>query len=238
MRRRRRGRTRSRARWVKPESAAALAQRADPVAPAGEDLVRIGLVPDVPDDAVMRRIEHVVQRDGEFDDAEPRAEVAAGDGHRRDRLLPEFVGNLPEARLPAGRASRAECKRYRGEAFRQTWRTPLQDAASGPPDPGRRQGCRQGVRQARALGRRHLPPQARNEIGQMGGEGQAEPERRLGPRRLDQRRPQSEDETGPGGEVRDDGEGRGSAGAPCRARGARRLQAASPPAPRPRSRPS
>ena len=33
--------------------AVALAQRADAVAPAGEDLVRIGLVADVPDQAVL-----------------------------------------------------------------------------------------------------------------------------------------------------------------------------------------
>jgi hypothetical protein len=37
--------------------AAALAQRADAVAPAGQDLVRIGLVADVPDQPVARRIE-------------------------------------------------------------------------------------------------------------------------------------------------------------------------------------
>jgi len=34
-----------------------------------ENLVRIGLVPDVPDDAVLGRIEHVVQRDGQLDRA-------------------------------------------------------------------------------------------------------------------------------------------------------------------------
>ncbi len=52
--------------------AAALAQRADAVAPAGQDLVRIGLVADVPDQPVARRVEDVVQRDGQLDDAEAR----------------------------------------------------------------------------------------------------------------------------------------------------------------------
>ena len=51
--------------------AAALAERADAVAPPGQDLVRIGLVADVPDQAVARRVEHIVQGDRELDDAEP-----------------------------------------------------------------------------------------------------------------------------------------------------------------------
>ena len=59
--------------------AAALAQGADAVAPAGEDLVRIGLVADVPDQAVLRRVEDVVQRDGQLDHAQAGAEMAAGD---------------------------------------------------------------------------------------------------------------------------------------------------------------
>ena len=40
---------------------AALAQRAHAGAPAGEDLVRIGLMADIPDQPVMRRVEHVVK---------------------------------------------------------------------------------------------------------------------------------------------------------------------------------
>jgi hypothetical protein len=39
-------------RLVKPGQPAALAERADPVAAAGDDLVRIGLVADVPDQRV------------------------------------------------------------------------------------------------------------------------------------------------------------------------------------------
>jgi hypothetical protein len=41
--------------------------------------VRIGLVADVPDEPVVRRVEDVVQRDGQFDDAEAGAEMAAGE---------------------------------------------------------------------------------------------------------------------------------------------------------------
>ena len=79
--------------------AAAGAKRADAVAPPGEDLVRIGLVADVPDQTVARRVEHVVQRHRELDDAEPGAEVAAGHRYRVDRLLPQLVRHLPQLGL-------------------------------------------------------------------------------------------------------------------------------------------
>ena len=58
--------------------ASALAQRADAVPAAGEDLVRIGLVADVPDQPIARGVEDAMQGDRELDDAEPRAQVAAG----------------------------------------------------------------------------------------------------------------------------------------------------------------
>jgi hypothetical protein len=75
---------------------AAHAQRADAVAPAGEDLVRIGLMADVPDQPVARRVEHVVQRNGQLDHAEPGAQVPAGDGNGRNRLLAQLVGELAQ----------------------------------------------------------------------------------------------------------------------------------------------
>ena len=73
---------------------AGLAQRADAVAPAGDDLVRIGLVADVPDQAVARRVEHPVQRDRQLDDAEAGAEMPAGDRDGVDRLPSQLVGEL------------------------------------------------------------------------------------------------------------------------------------------------
>ena len=51
------------------------------------DLVRIGLMADVPDDTVVRRVEHVVQRNRQLDDTKAGAEMAAGDRHRVDGLL-------------------------------------------------------------------------------------------------------------------------------------------------------
>ncbi len=71
-----------------------LAQRADAVAPPGEDLVRIGLVADIPDQPVVGRVEHVVQRHGQFDHAEPGAEMAAGLGNGVDQLGAQLLGNL------------------------------------------------------------------------------------------------------------------------------------------------
>ena len=58
--------------------AAELAQRRHALAPAGQHLVRIGLVAHVPDEAVVRRVEDVVQRDRQLD----RAEVATTGGRR------------------------------------------------------------------------------------------------------------------------------------------------------------
>ena len=54
-----------------------LADRRELVAAAGQDLVRIGLVADVPEDLVARRVEQRVQRDRDLAGAEVGAEVAA-----------------------------------------------------------------------------------------------------------------------------------------------------------------
>jgi hypothetical protein len=98
--------------------APALPKGADAVAPAGDDLVRIGLMADVPDQLVVRRVEHIVKRHGELDDAECRAEMSAGDRHRRDRLLAQLVGELRELVLGepsqvGGHAHRVEQRSYR-----------------------------------------------------------------------------------------------------------------------------
>ena len=92
--------------------AAALAQGADAVAPAGQDLVRIGLVADIPDQPVARRVEDLMQRDGQLDHAEPGAEMAAGHRHRVDRLLAQLVRELAQvlsgsARKSAGVSTRS-----------------------------------------------------------------------------------------------------------------------------------
>jgi hypothetical protein len=77
-----------------PAEAPLLAQRADAVAAAGDDLVGIALVAHVPDQLVIRRVEDRVDRDGQLDDAKRRPEVPAGDGHGADRLGAQLVGAL------------------------------------------------------------------------------------------------------------------------------------------------
>src|SRR6185369_798679 len=76
--------------------AAAMPQRADAVAPAGENLVRISLVADVPDQPVGGRVKDIVKRNGQLDDAKPRTEMAAGPGDGVNRLVAQLVGELPE----------------------------------------------------------------------------------------------------------------------------------------------
>ena len=59
---------------------AALLDGVELVAPAGEHLVRIGLVTDVPHQPVARRLEDVVQRHRELDRTEARGEMSAARG--------------------------------------------------------------------------------------------------------------------------------------------------------------
>ena len=85
-------------RLVKPDSPPPWRKRADAVAAAGQDLVRIALVPDVPDQPVVGRVEHIMDRGGQLDHAEPRAEMPAGRADRGDRLGAQFVGELAQLR--------------------------------------------------------------------------------------------------------------------------------------------
>ena len=57
---------------------------------------------DVPDQPVARRIEDPMQGDGELDDPEPGAQVAARHGHGVDRLLPQLVDQLAQVLLGEG----------------------------------------------------------------------------------------------------------------------------------------
>ena len=56
--------------------AAQLAVRAETVPPTRNDFVRIGLMPHVPYQFVIRRIQHIVQRHSQFDHAQTRPQVA------------------------------------------------------------------------------------------------------------------------------------------------------------------
>ncbi|MNV03735.1 hypothetical protein D3C71_940150 [compost metagenome] len=67
-------------------NAVLLLDRVDAVATAGEDLVRISLVAHVPHQLIDRRVEQVVQGDGEFDDSQPGREVTAALADRFDQV--------------------------------------------------------------------------------------------------------------------------------------------------------
>jgi hypothetical protein len=73
--------------------AAAGAQGANAITPAGQNFVWIGLVTDVPDQLVIGRVKNVVKGHREFDDAEAGAKMTAGDCDRIDRFSAQFIGN-------------------------------------------------------------------------------------------------------------------------------------------------
>src|SRR5207248_1158432 len=84
---------------------------------AGDDLVRIGLVADVPDQFVDRRVEHIMKRDRQLDHAERRAQMPAGYRHRRNDFLAKLVGELRqlllgEAAQVGGKMHRVEQRRF------------------------------------------------------------------------------------------------------------------------------
>ncbi|KGX49628.1 hypothetical protein Y025_5571 [Burkholderia pseudomallei TSV32] len=76
----------------KARDAVELAQRLHPVAAARQDLVRIGLVTDVPHDPVVRRIEHVMQRDRQLDRTEIGRQMAARLRHAVEDERAQLVG--------------------------------------------------------------------------------------------------------------------------------------------------
>jgi len=66
-------------------------QRAETLRPAGEDLVGITLMPDIPHDCIDRRIEHAVERDGQLHHAEIRCEVPPVALHGLNDVLTDFL---------------------------------------------------------------------------------------------------------------------------------------------------
>ena len=84
-------------RFVTPQKTAQSARLFDCVqfvSPAGQYLVRIGLMPDIPDKPVVRRIENVMHRHGKFDGAKARAGVPAHTRTRFDDKGAQFIGDF------------------------------------------------------------------------------------------------------------------------------------------------
>ena len=86
--------------FAEARQAVRLTQGADAVTAPGEDLMGVSLVANVPDDLVARGVEHGMQGDGKLDNAETGAEMAARDGDRANRLLPQLVRELPQLLVP------------------------------------------------------------------------------------------------------------------------------------------
>src|SRR5207245_2246455 len=82
--------------------AAELTERVELIPPASEHLVDVRLMTGVPHDLVARRIEHPVQRNGELDGAEARADVAAGLLHALDREVADLGAERADLGALAG----------------------------------------------------------------------------------------------------------------------------------------
>ena len=82
--------------------------------------MRVGLVPDVPQDLVARGLQHRVQRDGELAGAEVGAEVPADLTNRVDDVLADLLRDLDQLRL----AQLVQVRRTI-DAIEQPWLGPL-----------------------------------------------------------------------------------------------------------------
>ena len=77
---------------------AELADARHAVFAAGQDLMDVDLMADIPDDFVFRGIEQAVEGDGEFDHAQIGGEMAAAADtvHGVDEEVADFIGELFE----------------------------------------------------------------------------------------------------------------------------------------------
>ena len=71
-----------------------LAQGRKTFSPPGEQLVRVRLVTDIPEQMVLRTVEEIMQRDGEFHHAEICAQMATGFGECFQQELTNFLREL------------------------------------------------------------------------------------------------------------------------------------------------
>ena len=84
----------------KSRQTARLFDRVKLIASSGKDLVRVRLMPDVPDEAIIRRIEDVVHRHRELDRPERGARVPADARASIDNELPDLVRDFLEVLDP------------------------------------------------------------------------------------------------------------------------------------------
>ena len=61
-----------------------------------QNLMRVALVRNVPDDLIFGRIEHRMKRDRQFHDAQSSAQMPACHRYRTDRLGTQFIGHVTQ----------------------------------------------------------------------------------------------------------------------------------------------
>ncbi len=75
-----------------------LAQGGHLFAAAGEDLVWIGLMADIPDQAIFRRLIDIVQSDGQLDHAQPGPEMTTGLTNSPEQEQAQLIRQFRQAR--------------------------------------------------------------------------------------------------------------------------------------------
>ena len=73
-----------------------LSKGSNTVPPTGQNLVRITLMTDIPDQPIGRGLEHMVQSHRQFHNAQTGAQMSAGDRNGINRLCTQFICQLLE----------------------------------------------------------------------------------------------------------------------------------------------
>ena len=77
-----------------------LAQGLEPVLPAGEDLVGVGLMPHVPDDFVLREVQGQVQGHGQLHGPQVRPQMPSRDADRPYQEIPDLLCQTSQVLFP------------------------------------------------------------------------------------------------------------------------------------------
>ena len=78
----------------KPGQAIELSHAVHAIAPSGQNFVGVGLVPDIPHDAIVGGIENMVQRHRQFDDTQPGTKMSPGAPYRVEQVVSKLFGQL------------------------------------------------------------------------------------------------------------------------------------------------
>ena len=78
----------------KPRQAIELSHAVHAIAPSGQNFVGVGLVPDIPHDAIVGGIENMVQRHRQFDYTQPGTKMPPGACYRVEQVVSKLFGQL------------------------------------------------------------------------------------------------------------------------------------------------